>query len=316
MRIQEGLNTLASHYEIVRDKYTSLEEMVSNHLLEDGVGPAGLTIYNHYIEADGGYVNVYKYDVHVGLMRVPGKYVGETFVPVGYELGDDISQDPAILAICEEYFPGIKNKLWVDGDTGEVFKALRKSIDFNRCVGIFNKELATLPRPSEIKTSADLDEYNVCSVVHVDGNICELNNGSQWRILQNNLSLGEQVRIVDVNTLKNIRSKNSIQVELIDFPAAEHNVIEKIQHVQYCGEMQFSLILKDGSQWLFEEFQSNVGSWEIGDRVVLVKPSQHFFYSLFNLDRQSYGRLANYGFSASETNPIFVWDKDYTICEK
>ncbi len=92
-----------------------------------------LPTVNHYMGADGGYVAIYTlrsdqaiYGVGGGIyvagqIRVPGKYVGRIFIPAGYLPGDDITQDPEILAICEEYFPELKGDMWIGGDTGGWF---------------------------------------------------------------------------------------------------------------------------------------------------------------------------------------------------
>lgn len=89
-----------------------------------------LPTFNHYKGADGGYVAIYTHnaergvygvggDIYViGQVRIQGEYVGRIFIPVGYKPGDNITQDPAILAICEEYFPDMKGEMWVGGDTG------------------------------------------------------------------------------------------------------------------------------------------------------------------------------------------------------
>ncbi len=89
-----------------------------------------LPVVNHYNGPDGGYVAIYTHhsergvygvghDIYVaGLVRIQGKYNGRIFIPVGYNSGDNITQDPAILAICAEYFPDMQGEMWVGGDTG------------------------------------------------------------------------------------------------------------------------------------------------------------------------------------------------------
>ncbi len=89
-----------------------------------------LPTFNDYQNADGGYVAIYTRNAEkgiygvgggiyvIGQVRIPGEYVGRIFIPVGYQPGDDITQDPEILAICEKYIPEMKGDMWVGGDTG------------------------------------------------------------------------------------------------------------------------------------------------------------------------------------------------------
>lgn len=93
-----------------------------------------LPTYNHYKGEDGGYVAIYTrekegsiYSVGNGIyvlgqVRVKGEYFGRIFVPEGYRLGDDITQDPNILPICREclHLPEGK-EFWIGGDTGGWF---------------------------------------------------------------------------------------------------------------------------------------------------------------------------------------------------
>ena len=90
----------------------------------------GAPVFRSYVGADGGYVAVYTHDREhavysvgddifvAGLIRVQGHYEGRIFYPTGYGEGDDITHDAAILALCDKYFPKLKGKDWVGGDTG------------------------------------------------------------------------------------------------------------------------------------------------------------------------------------------------------
>ena len=87
-------------------------------------------LFEAYTGADGGWVAVYTHDrehsvygvgdgIYVaGLVRVQGGYVGRIFYPSGYEPGDDITHDAAILKLCDHYFPELGGKEWIGGDTG------------------------------------------------------------------------------------------------------------------------------------------------------------------------------------------------------
>lgn len=89
-----------------------------------------LPTINHYAGVDGGYVALYTrkkagavYSVGdgiyvVGQIRVQGKYLNRIFFPKGYSEGDNITQDKRILALCHQYFPEFKGKVWIGGDTG------------------------------------------------------------------------------------------------------------------------------------------------------------------------------------------------------
>lgn len=92
-----------------------------------------LPTFNHYLGEDGGYVAIYTRKKGLGIysvggniyvagqLRVKGNYSGQIFYPEGYQLGDDISQDKEILEICNKYFPDLKGKMWIGGDTGGWF---------------------------------------------------------------------------------------------------------------------------------------------------------------------------------------------------
>lgn len=92
-----------------------------------------LPTFNHYKGADGGYVAIYSHsqekavygvggDVYVvGQVRMQGRYEGRIFVPSGFELEDDITQDTELLKICEMYFPEMKGQMWIGGETGGWF---------------------------------------------------------------------------------------------------------------------------------------------------------------------------------------------------
>lgn len=89
-----------------------------------------LPVFKPYTGADGGFVAVYTHDkeqavysvgddIYVaGLVRVQGHYVGRIFYPTGYGPGDDITHDAAILKLCDKYFPQLKGRDWIGGDTG------------------------------------------------------------------------------------------------------------------------------------------------------------------------------------------------------
>ena len=140
MHIQEIPNNPIANYKRI-ESFRMLPEdfkvyvsgnTVINHPAP-GFAQRTLPTFNHYQEEDGGYVAIYTHskedgvygvggDIYVvGQVRVQGHYVGRIFVPTGYKLGDNITQDPAILKICEEYFPEMKDQMWVGGDTGGWF---------------------------------------------------------------------------------------------------------------------------------------------------------------------------------------------------
>lgn len=107
-------------------------DLILNHPFPGGEEKI-LPTYNHYTGKGGGYVAIYTkekesgvYSVGngiyvVGQVRVEGNYDGRIFLPTGYSLGDDITQDPAIIKICEQYFPKMAGKMWIGGDTGGWF---------------------------------------------------------------------------------------------------------------------------------------------------------------------------------------------------
>ena len=92
-----------------------------------------LPTFNFYNGEDGGYVAIYTHDSDAGVygvdkdiyvigqIRVEGHYEGRIFIPKGYKAGDDITQDPELLEICEKYFPNMAGRMWVGGDTGGWF---------------------------------------------------------------------------------------------------------------------------------------------------------------------------------------------------
>ena len=53
-----------------------------------------------------------------GQIRVKGHYEGRIFMPEGYHQGDDITQDPALVALADKYFPYLAGQMWLGGDTG------------------------------------------------------------------------------------------------------------------------------------------------------------------------------------------------------
>jgi hypothetical protein len=92
-----------------------------------------LPTFNFYQEEDGGYIAIYTRDPTMGVysvggdiyvmgqIRVRGHYKGRIFIPTGYRAGDNITQDPELLEICEKYFPSMAGHMWVGGDTGGWF---------------------------------------------------------------------------------------------------------------------------------------------------------------------------------------------------
>ena len=90
-----------------------------------------LPTYNDYMGADGGYVAIYTHNASqgvysvgggiyvVGQIRVQGHYDGRIFIPKGYKRGDNITQDPEILAIGAKYRD--MKGCWIGGDTGGWF---------------------------------------------------------------------------------------------------------------------------------------------------------------------------------------------------
>jgi hypothetical protein len=83
--------------------------------------------FDDYQGADGGYIVVYTHNAEksirslgggiyvMGYIRVKGAFQGRLFVPDGFQFGDDITQDPALLAICDKYFPDMHGQMWVGG---------------------------------------------------------------------------------------------------------------------------------------------------------------------------------------------------------
>jgi hypothetical protein len=96
-----------------------------------------LPTINHYAGKDGGYVALYSRNPNgavysigngiyvVGQIRVKGSYLGRIFYPEGYAKGDDITRDPKILKLCDQYFPEFKGEVWIGGDTGGWFGVQR-----------------------------------------------------------------------------------------------------------------------------------------------------------------------------------------------
>ena len=92
-----------------------------------------LPTFNYYEGADGGYVAIYTRNSEAGVyragksayvmgqIRVQGHYVKRIFIPEGYKAGDNITQDPELLEICEQYFPNMAGQMWIGGDTGGWF---------------------------------------------------------------------------------------------------------------------------------------------------------------------------------------------------
>ncbi len=92
-----------------------------------------LPTFNDYMGKDGGYIAIYTHDESKGLysvgdgiyvmgqIRVQGRYNDRIFVPQGYSLGDNITQDEKFLEACKAHFPDMTNEMWVGGDTGGWF---------------------------------------------------------------------------------------------------------------------------------------------------------------------------------------------------
>lgn len=95
----------------------------------EGFEPRELPVFNHFVGEPGGYVVVYtndakfgvyslSRDVHVaGLVRLMGRYTKNYFMPFEAKKNSKYAENPQILAIIHQYFPKIKNKCWVSGDT-------------------------------------------------------------------------------------------------------------------------------------------------------------------------------------------------------
>jgi len=108
------------------------DSVVTNNPMSQTMGFNATTLptKNHYTGPNGGYVAIYTRNAEngiytvgngiyvIGQLRVEGKYEGRIFVPEGYQLGDDITQDQEILTICDKYFPHMSGKMWIGGDTG------------------------------------------------------------------------------------------------------------------------------------------------------------------------------------------------------
>lgn len=120
---------LPSDFKVYVNTFTK-EEI--NHP-EEGYIEKILPTHNHYQENDGGYVAIYTREKEQGIysvgdeiyvagqIRVKGQYINRVFYPEGYIEGDNITQDSEILEICNKYFPALKNKMWIGGDTGGWF---------------------------------------------------------------------------------------------------------------------------------------------------------------------------------------------------
>lgn len=92
-----------------------------------------LPTFNFYEGENGGYVAIYTRDpdrgvygvgggIYVmGQIRVEGRYEGRIFIPKGYRPGDNITQEPGLLEVCEKYFPNMAGRMWLGGDTGGWF---------------------------------------------------------------------------------------------------------------------------------------------------------------------------------------------------
>lgn len=105
---------------------------VINHPYE-GFEERILPTFNEYQGIDGGYVAIYSknkegsvYEICdgiyvIGQVRVKGNYQKRVFIPEGYKPGDNITNDPDILEICQKYFPEKKGEMWIGGDTGGWF---------------------------------------------------------------------------------------------------------------------------------------------------------------------------------------------------
>jgi hypothetical protein len=124
LAIQQPPHVIDGRYEMV------LENVRLVGPYSDGPLQDRLPVFRPYTGPDGGYVAVYTHDrdhavysvsedIYVaGLVRVPGRYVDRIFYPTGYGPGDDITHDAAILELCDRYFPELRGKEWIGGDTG------------------------------------------------------------------------------------------------------------------------------------------------------------------------------------------------------
>lgn len=118
--------------------YVNGEGKILNWRPNDAFHEVTLPTFNHYTGEDGGYVALYTRDPELGLygvgdeggseiyvmgqVRIQGYYDGRIFIPTAgdrpYQLGDNITRDRTILAICKEYFPDVTSDYWIGGDTG------------------------------------------------------------------------------------------------------------------------------------------------------------------------------------------------------
>ena len=127
LEIQQVPHAVGYTYEMVLENVKLVSEDAGSSADQNRRKPP---VFKPYTGADGGYVAIYTRDrehavysvgdgIYVpGLIRVQGRYIGRIFYPTGYDLGDDITQDSAILQLCDKYFPELKGNDWIGGDTG------------------------------------------------------------------------------------------------------------------------------------------------------------------------------------------------------
>ena len=96
---------------------------------QEGFEQKQLPVMNHFKGEPGGYVAVYTHeannsvfsitkDIYVaGLVRLAGRYHKNLFIPFEANRSTQYSKNPRILDIVAQYFPELKGKCWVNGDT-------------------------------------------------------------------------------------------------------------------------------------------------------------------------------------------------------
>ena len=167
---------------------------------------------------------------------------------------------------------------------------------------------------NEIKTTVDPAAYCTFTIVSIDRDVYELDNGSKWQIHtdKNDLTLGDQIQLVDRTAIKKIESGKYLDATLLDLPASEHNVIEKIQWVHWAGEIQALITLQDSSQWFFTEKAIGIHTWKVGDRVLpfsLEQDQHNNYYFMSNMEYPEFHPgLPKY------TSSTYQWLSHYSLC--
>jgi len=128
MNAQDIPYTLPENFAVYTDGETLLNWQPSPQYEE-----INLPTFNFYQGDNGGYLAIYTRDEEpsvysvgdgiyvMGQIRLEGHYEGRIFIPKGFNVGDDITQEKELLEICELYFPHMKGRMWVGADTGGWF---------------------------------------------------------------------------------------------------------------------------------------------------------------------------------------------------